>query len=165
MGWPKSISGSATKSWKKLLNNIREKAAYRELDRQLAKHYAVPGKRVRHEKQNKTGCLTTRCGKDIRHSALQQRTVQNRQYAGCCRRSRLDLCRGDILFIETILSESKGELKLTGNLGNVMKESASTAFTYLHANAKIRLDRNYSQKTPIFMCRKALFPKDGPVPG
>ena len=42
---------------------------------------------------------------------------------------------GDILFIETILSESKGELKLTGNLGNVMKESASTAF-YLHADAK-----------------------------
>ena len=34
---------------------------------------------------------------------------------------------GDILFIETSLSEGKGELKLTGNLGNVMKESASTA--------------------------------------
>src|SRR5262249_54920195 len=43
---------------------------------------------------------------------------------------------GDILFIETILSEGKGELKLTGNLGNVMKESASTALTYLQANAK-----------------------------
>ena len=43
---------------------------------------------------------------------------------------------GDILFIETVLSEGKGELKLTGNLGNVMKESASTALTYLQANAK-----------------------------
>ena len=43
---------------------------------------------------------------------------------------------GDILFIETILSEGKGELKLTGNLGNVMKESASTALSYLQANAK-----------------------------
>ena len=43
---------------------------------------------------------------------------------------------GDILFIETSLSEGKGELKLTGNLGNVMKESASTALTYLQSNAK-----------------------------
>ena len=43
---------------------------------------------------------------------------------------------GDIFFIETSLSEGKGELKLTGNLGNVMKESASTALTYLEANAK-----------------------------
>ncbi|MFX7197993.1 S16 family serine protease, partial [Acinetobacter baumannii] len=43
---------------------------------------------------------------------------------------------GDILFIETILSDGKGELKLTGNLGNVMKESATTALSYIHANAK-----------------------------
>jgi ATP-dependent Lon protease len=43
---------------------------------------------------------------------------------------------GDILFIETVLSDGKGDLKLTGNLGNVMKESATTAFTYLQANAK-----------------------------
>ena len=43
---------------------------------------------------------------------------------------------GDILFIETSLSEGKGELKLTGNLGNVMKESATTALTYLQSNAR-----------------------------
>src|SRR3989337_2661246 len=44
---------------------------------------------------------------------------------------------GDILFVETSLSEGKGELKLTGNLGNVMKESASTALSYLQANAAL----------------------------
>src|SRR5207237_4699375 len=43
---------------------------------------------------------------------------------------------GDILFVETSLSEGKGDIKLTGNLGNVMKESASTAFTYLQSNAR-----------------------------
>ena len=43
---------------------------------------------------------------------------------------------GDILFIESTISDGKGDLQLTGNLGNVMKESAHTAFTYLHANAK-----------------------------
>src|SRR5438128_6711309 len=43
---------------------------------------------------------------------------------------------GDILFIEAAMSDGKGDLQLTGNLGNVMKESASTALTYLQANAK-----------------------------
>src|SRR5687768_9611614 len=43
---------------------------------------------------------------------------------------------GDILFVEASLSEGKGELKLTGNLGNVMKESATTALTFLQSNAK-----------------------------
>ena len=42
---------------------------------------------------------------------------------------------GDILFIETLLSKGKGALTLTGNLGNVMKESTSTALTYLKAHA------------------------------
>ncbi len=42
---------------------------------------------------------------------------------------------GEILFVETSLSDGKGELKLTGNLGNVMKESATTALTYLQSNA------------------------------
>src|SRR5690606_6282872 len=43
---------------------------------------------------------------------------------------------GDILFIETGLSKGKGNLVLTGNLGNVMKESATTALTYLKSHAE-----------------------------
>src|ERR1700710_1980560 len=43
---------------------------------------------------------------------------------------------GEILFVETSLSDGKGELKLAGNLGNVMKESAITALTYLQSNAR-----------------------------
>ncbi len=41
---------------------------------------------------------------------------------------------GEILFIEVSLSKGKGILKLTGNLGDVMKESASLAFEYLKAH-------------------------------
>ena len=43
---------------------------------------------------------------------------------------------GDILFIETSLSKGKGTFTLTGNLGDVMKESAMTALSYLKANAE-----------------------------
>ncbi|WP_245751341.1 endopeptidase La [Parafilimonas terrae] len=74
---------------------------------------------------------------------------------------------GDILFIESILSEGKGELKLTGNLGNVMKESASTAFSYLQANAKkYGIDPTiFSKKNIHIHVPEGAVPKDGPSAG
>jgi ATP-dependent Lon protease len=74
---------------------------------------------------------------------------------------------GDILFIETQLSEGKGELKLTGNLGNVMKESASTAFTYLEANCKkANIDPALFSKRDIHIhVPEGAVPKDGPSAG
>ncbi len=74
---------------------------------------------------------------------------------------------GDILFIETQLSKGKGELKLTGNLGNVMKESASTALTYLEANCKkadIPSDAFKKHDIHIHVPEGAV-PKDGPSAG
>lgn len=74
---------------------------------------------------------------------------------------------GEILFIETSLSEGKGELKLTGNLGNVMKESASTALSYLQSNAnKYSLDQKLFEKKNIHIhVPEGAVPKDGPSAG
>ncbi len=74
---------------------------------------------------------------------------------------------GDILFIETSLSEGKGELKLTGNLGNVMKESASTALSYLQANAAAyQVDpKLFQQKAVHVHVPEGAVPKDGPSAG
>lgn len=74
---------------------------------------------------------------------------------------------GDILFIETTLSDGKGELKLTGNLGNVMKESATTALTYLQANAKkLGIDPEQFHKKSIHIhVPEGAVPKDGPSAG
>ena len=74
---------------------------------------------------------------------------------------------GDILFIETSLSEGKGELKLTGNLGNVMKESASTAYTWLQVNArKLDIDSEvFSKKNVHIHIPEGAVPKDGPSAG
>lgn len=74
---------------------------------------------------------------------------------------------GDILFIETSLSEGKGELKLTGNLGNVMKESAATALTFLQSNAKkVDLDPVMFEKRTIHIhVPEGAVPKDGPSAG
>jgi ATP-dependent Lon protease len=74
---------------------------------------------------------------------------------------------GDILFIETSLSDGKGDLKLTGNLGNVMKESATTALTYLQSNAKkAGIDNGLFEKKSIHVhVPEGAVPKDGPSAG
>jgi ATP-dependent Lon protease len=74
---------------------------------------------------------------------------------------------GDILFIETSLSDGKGDMQLTGNLGNVMKESASTALTYLHTNAKkAGIDAEVFKKKNIHIhVPEGAVPKDGPSAG
>lgn len=74
---------------------------------------------------------------------------------------------GDIMFIEASLSEGKGELKLTGNLGNVMKESAVTAYTWLQSNAKKQgIEQDvFATKTVHIHVPEGATPKDGPSAG
>jgi ATP-dependent Lon protease len=74
---------------------------------------------------------------------------------------------GDILFIEASLSDGKPELRLTGNLGNVMKESASTALSYLAANARrCGIDpTDIERKTVHIHVPEGAVPKDGPSAG
>ena len=75
---------------------------------------------------------------------------------------------GEILFIETSISDGKGgDLKLTGNLGNVMKESATTALTYLQSNAnKFPMDKTLFEKKNIHVhVPEGAVPKDGPSAG
>ncbi len=74
---------------------------------------------------------------------------------------------GDILFIEASLSDGKHELRLTGNLGNVMKESASTALSYLSANAKkLGVDPAIIEKKAVHIhVPEGAVPKDGPSAG
>lgn len=74
---------------------------------------------------------------------------------------------GDILFIESVLTPGKGALKLTGNLGNVMKESASTALTFIKANHKaLGIDKATFEKNDIHIhVPEGAIPKDGPSAG
>jgi ATP-dependent Lon protease len=74
---------------------------------------------------------------------------------------------GDILFIEASSSKGSGKLTLTGNLGDVMKESATTALSYIKAHAEsfgIDLDHIKEQDIHIHVPQGAI-PKDGPSAG
>lgn len=74
---------------------------------------------------------------------------------------------GDILFIEASLSDGKGDLSLTGNLGNVMKESATTALSYLKSHAaQYNIDPAIFGKKSIHIhVPEGATPKDGPSAG
>ena len=74
---------------------------------------------------------------------------------------------GDILFIESSLSKGKGNLTITGNLGNVMKESATIALEYLKSHAKdYKIDADIFQKWNVHIhVPEGATPKDGPSAG
>lgn len=74
---------------------------------------------------------------------------------------------GDILFIESILSEGKGVLSMTGNLGNVMKESATIALEYIKAkHEELGISSEDIQKNNIHVhVPEGATPKDGPSAG
>ncbi len=74
---------------------------------------------------------------------------------------------GDILFIESILSEGKGTLTMTGNLGNVMKESATIALEYIKSNSNLfGIDVKVFDKYKIHVhVPEGATPKDGPSAG
>ena len=74
---------------------------------------------------------------------------------------------GELLFIEVSLSQGKGELKLTGNLGDVMKESASLAYAYIRAHAgELDIQPDVFDKTNVHIhVPEGATPKDGPSAG
>jgi ATP-dependent Lon protease len=74
---------------------------------------------------------------------------------------------GDILFIEVALTPGEGKIKLTGKLGDVMKESAQAAVTFVKAHAdKLKIDPKRFDKNDIHIhVPEGAVPKDGPSAG
>ena len=74
---------------------------------------------------------------------------------------------GEILFIEVSLSPGKGNVTMTGNLGSVMKESATTAMSYIKAHSEILgVDSTYFESKDVHIhVPEGAIPKDGPSAG
>lgn len=98
---------------------------------------------------------------------LERDRYENNNVAGVVTGLAWTRVGGDILFIESILSAGKGVLNITGNLGKVMKESATIAMEYIKANAedfgiKNHVFSNYNVHIHV---PEGATPKDGPSAG
>ena len=155
------------KTLEKIIESYTRESGVRELDRQLAKLMRNQAKDFATTGKVKSP-LTVQEVEDILGTQRYSNEIyKTANMPGVAVGLAWTYVGGDILFIETALSEGKGELKMTGNLGNVMKESASTAYSYLQANAKkysINTDA-FNKKNIHIHIPEGATPKDGPSAG
>ncbi len=151
----------------KIIQEYTRESGVRELDRLLAGIMRSVAKHVAMDEKVSSQITT-----DVVEQALGKPRFTNDIYtkgypAGVVVGLAWTAVGGDILFIETSLSRGKGELTLTGNLGQVMKESATTALSYLKANSDaygIPYDRFGDRNIHVHVPEGAV-PKDGPSAG
>lgn len=151
----------------KIIENYTRESGVRELDRQLASIMRYQAKELAIKNKLKTTLTAVDIEKILGHAKYSNEIYKTANMPGVAVGLAWTYVGGDILFIETILGEGKGDLKLTGNLGNVMKESASTALSYLQANArKYGIDpEEFSKKAIHIHVPEGAVPKDGPSAG
>ncbi len=98
---------------------------------------------------------------------LERDKSENNEVAGVVTGLAWTSVGGDILFIESLISPGKGTMTITGNLGTVMKESATIALEYIKANAQLLgLNSEMLAKYNIHLhVPEGATPKDGPSAG
>lgn len=151
----------------KLIQDHTRESGVRELDRQLASVMRYQAKELAIKGKIKPSVSSVDIEKIIGKPRYSNEIYKTANMAGVAVGLAWTYVGGEILFIETSISDGKGELKLTGNLGNVMKESASTALTYLQSNAnKYGIDSKLFDKKNIHIhIPEGAVPKDGPSAG
>ena len=151
----------------KIIESYTRESGVRELDRQLASVMRFEAKEYATKNKVKTSLTVPDIEKILGQPRYSNEIYKTANMPGVSVGLAWTYVGGDILFIETVLGEGKGELKLTGNLGNVMKESASTALTYLQANAKKYgiNHEDFTKKSVHVHVPEGAVPKDGPSAG
>ena len=151
----------------KVIENYTRESGVRELDRQLASIMRYQAKELATKNKAKSVITAPDIEKILGQARYSNEIYKTANMAGVAVGLAWTYVGGDILFIEAIVGDGKGDMKLTGNLGNVMKESASTALSFLQANArKNGIDPEVFAKKSIHIhVPEGAVPKDGPSAG
>ena len=151
----------------KLIQDYTRESGVRELDRYLASVMRFEAKEFAMKNKVKSVLSVPDVEKILGRAKYNNELYKVANMPGVAVGLAWTIVGGDILFVETSLSDGKGELKLTGNLGNVMKESATTALTYLQSNArKVNIDPEIFNKKMVHVhVPEGAVPKDGPSAG
>ena len=151
----------------KVIEDYTRESGVRELDRQLASIMRYQAKELAYKHKVKSTVTKPDIIKILGQPKYSNEIYKTVNMPGVAVGLAWTYVGGDILFIEVLLADGKGGMKLTGNLGNVMKESADTALTYLQSNAKkIGVDPAlFTTKAIHVHVPEGAVPKDGPSAG
>ncbi|HDR05800.1 MAG TPA: endopeptidase La [Candidatus Marinimicrobia bacterium] len=150
-----------------LINNYTREAGVRNLEREIAnicrKVAREKVEKKRHVKKLKARNVAHYLGKSRYFGEVAERMVRPGIAIGLA----YTAVGGDILFIEASKMPGKGGLLLTGKLGDVMKESAQAALSFIRANAEtLSVAEDFHSKYDIHIHIPAgAIPKDGPSAG
>jgi len=151
----------------KIVEGYTRESGVRGLEKQIAKMVRYAAKNIAMEESYDVKVSNEVIVEVLGSPKLERDKYENNDVAGVVTGLAWTRVGGDILFIESILSKGKGALSITGNLGMVMKESATIAMEYIKANADL-----YGLKSEVFdnynvhiHVPEGATPKDGPSAG
>ncbi len=155
------------KTMETLIDKYTRESGVRELDKKLAKIVRVTAKNIASENKYEPDLSEHALNEMLGPPKFIRDLYAGNDQAGVVTGLAWTAAGGEILFVETSLSRGVGKLTLTGNLGEVMKESAVIALEYLKSNAELLdLPDNFSEKWNIHIhVPEGAIPKDGPSAG
>ena len=151
----------------KIVEGYTRESGVRTLDKQIAKMVRYAAKSIAMEEEYTIKVTDEDVANILGPARLERDKYENNEVAGVVTGLAWTQVGGDILFIESILSKGKGTLNITGNLGQVMKESATIAMEYIKANAdKWGINPDVFPKYNVHIhVPEGATPKDGPSAG
>lgn len=165
-GLKKNIIKINKSSAVKIIEGYTRESGVRGLEKQIAKIIRNIAKSIALEEKFSSNISLEDVNK-ILGVSISKDKYENNEVAGVVTGLAWTQFGGDILFIESALSKGKGNLSITGNLGKVMKESATIALEYIKSNAKeLSIDADVLTKYNIHIhVPEGATPKDGPSAG
>lgn len=155
------------KAIEKIIDQYTRESGVRGLDKQIAQlaRYAAKEKVMNNARQIVIGPALI--PKVLGVEKIDKETYADNSHAGVVTGLAWTSVGGEILFVESSVTQGSGKLTLTGKLGDVMKESAITALTYLKAHAhELKIDPKVFDKYDVHIHVPAgAVPKDGPSAG
>ena len=150
-----------------IIDGYTRESGVRGLDKQMAKMVRYAAKSIAMEEDYIQVPAVIDLPEILGPAKVHRDLYENNQIAGVVTGLAWTAVGGDILFIESALSPGKGNLNITGNLGKIMKESATIAREYIKANAtRLGLNGFSFDKYDIHIhVPEGATPKDGPSAG
>ncbi len=155
------------KQLEKIVEGYTRESGVRALEKQIAKVVRYAAKNIAMEEEYNVKITDEDVIEILGSPRMERDKYENNDVAGVVTGLAWTSVGGDILFIESILSKGKGNLNITGNLGKVMKESATIAMEYIKSNAtELGLDPSIFEKYNVHIhVPEGATPKDGPSAG